>query len=154
MSQFNICIPVTLFNVICSSSSWVNVLYSNQGSTLWYPEMNLAPWLSLKGSPKIGSDLFIDIPVNRRKENITSCSGKTHFGFKFSDWFWFRDGSQKKVEGLTELKYYLKQQKEDVLFLDDIKFKNDKDEDIVSNKVGANKIAKQLALQWIKENTK
>ena len=56
------------------------------------------------------------------------------------------------MEGLTELKYYLQQQKEDVLFLNDIKFKNDKDEDIVSNKVGANKIAKIQALKWIKEN--
>ena len=68
--------------------------------------------------------------------------------------YFFRNKSSKKVNSLVELKYYLKQQGEDETFLENIKFKNDRDHDIVSNKTGANKLAKLSAREWVEENTK
>ena len=63
-----------------------------------------------------------------------------------------RNKSSKKITGLEQLKMYLEQQGKDAGYLDEIKFKNDRDHDIVSNKTGANKIAKESARQWVKEN--
>ena len=57
------------------------------------------------------------------------------------------------MNSLIELKYYLKQQGEDETFLENIRFKNDRDHDIVSNKTGANKQAKLSAREWVEENT-
>ena len=63
----------------------------------------------------------------------------------------FRDRNNKKVLGLKQLKVHLDQQGEDRLFLDKMEFKSDKDPEVVSNKVGANKIAKKQARDWINE---
>ena len=56
------------------------------------------------------------------------------------------------MNSLEELKMYLDQQGESSQFLDGIRFKNDMDHDIVSNKTGANKIAKESARIWVQEN--
>lgn len=58
----------------------------------------------------------------------------------------------KKLYGLEELRFYLNQQGLDYEFLKSVKFQNDRDHDVVSNKVGANKIAKEKAKKWIKSN--
>ena len=62
----------------------------------------------------------------------------------------FRNRNNKKVLGLKQLQSHLDQEGHDGLFLDSIAFKSDKDPQIVSNKVGANKIAKRQARDWIK----
>ena len=64
----------------------------------------------------------------------------------------FRNRNNKKFLGLKKLHSHLDQQGQDKLFLEDIAFKSDKDPEIVSNKVGANKIAKKEACDWINEN--
>ena len=66
-------------------------------------------------------------------------------------YFTQRNKSTKKINGLGELKMYLEQQGKDARYLDDIKFKNDRDHDIVSNKTGANKVAKESAREWVNE---
>ena len=63
----------------------------------------------------------------------------------------FRNKRNKKLIGLKQLQAHLDQQGHDGLFLEKIAFKSDKDPEIVSNKVGANKIAKRQARDWIQD---
>merc|ERR1712123_17943 len=66
----------------------------------------------------------------------------------------FRNISNKKLLGLKELQLHLEQQGHDRKFLEQVAFKSDKDPEVVSNKVGANKIAKKEAQDWINEVNK
>merc|ERR1712123_408572 len=59
----------------------------------------------------------------------------------------FRNCENKKVTSLEELKDEL----EDTAFLDNAEFKSAFSNDIVSNKVGANKIARRAAKAWMAE---
>ena len=61
----------------------------------------------------------------------------------------FRNCENKKLSSLEELKNEL----EDTSFLEDTTFKTGFDHDIVSNKVGANKVARRAAKVWIAEST-
>ena len=66
----------------------------------------------------------------------------------------FRNISNKKLLGLKELQLHLEQHGHDRKFLEQVAFKSDKDPEVVSNKVGANKIAKKEAQDWINEVNK
>merc|ERR1712055_185527 len=61
----------------------------------------------------------------------------------------FRNCENKKVTSLEELKEEL----EDTSFLENSTFKSGFSHDIVSNKVGANKIARKAAKAWMAESS-
>merc|ERR1712168_1788539 len=60
----------------------------------------------------------------------------------------FRNCENKKLTSLEELKNEL----EDTSFLENTTFKTGFDHDIVSNKVGANKVARRAAKAWMAES--
>merc|ERR1712076_37078 len=60
----------------------------------------------------------------------------------------FRNCENKKVSSLEELKEEL----EDTSFLETANFKSAFSHDIVSNKVGANKIARKAAKEWMAQS--
>ena len=61
----------------------------------------------------------------------------------------FRNKNNKKFFGMNQLQSHLNQQGKDGRFLEHMSFKSDKDPEVVSNKVGANKVAKRQARDWI-----
>ena len=63
----------------------------------------------------------------------------------------FRNRNNKKVLGLKNLKTLMERQGQDLSVLENANFKSDKEPQVVSNKVGSNKIAKREALDWIKD---
>lgn len=63
----------------------------------------------------------------------------------------FRSSNNDKVETREELRALLQDSGHSTENLDRLEFVSDKQHHIVSNKVGANKLARQAAQQWIRE---
>ena len=63
----------------------------------------------------------------------------------------FRNSKNKKFSRLRQLIIHLEHSGYDVSFLENAVFKSDKNPDLIANKVGANKIAKTKAREWIKD---
>ena len=63
----------------------------------------------------------------------------------------FRNSKNKKFFRLRQLIIHLEHSGYDVSCLENADFKSDKNPDLIANKVGANKIAKTKAREWIKD---
>ena len=63
----------------------------------------------------------------------------------------FRNSSNTKIRGFVEFCSYLKMHGVDPSFLDCAVFKSDTSVSIVSNKTGANSLARREASEWVEE---